>query len=120
LTAISPVPVFQYLTEAVVGGGYVRFRKVWDDFHVYQGQFQAFFKNVDAQDPKSPHWYNPLDNVSTTRKPVAFETVPQFVEKQMTFAERVKPAVVFFVINIVYACLIFFLSFVLFVRYDVR
>jgi hypothetical protein len=51
---------------------------------------------------------------------VAFETVPQFVEKPMSFVERVKPAIVFLVINIVYACLIFFLSFVLFVRYDVR
>jgi ABC-type transport system involved in multi-copper enzyme maturation permease subunit len=120
LTAVSPVPLFQYLTEAVVGGGYPRFRKVWDDFHVYQGQFLAFFKNLDAQDPKSPHWYNPFENVSTTRKPVAFETVPQFVEKPMTFAERVKPTFVFLVINIAYACLIFFLSFVLFVRYDVR
>jgi len=120
LTSVSPVPLFQYLTEAVVGGGYPRFRKAWDDFHVYQGQFLAFFKNLDAQDPKSPHWYNPSENVSTTRKPVAFETVPQFVEKPMTFAERVKPTFVFLVINIVYACLIFFLSFVLFVRYDVR
>lgn len=120
LTAVSPVPVFQYLTEAVVGGGYARFRKVWGDFHVYQGQFLAFFKTVDAQDPKSPHWYNPFDNVSTTRKPVAFETVPQFVEKPMTLAERIKPALVFLIISVVYACLVFFLSFVLFVRYDVR
>jgi ABC-type transport system involved in multi-copper enzyme maturation permease subunit len=120
LTAISPVPLFQYLTEAVIGGGYPRFRKVWEDFHIYQGQFLAFFKNLDAQDPKSPHWYNPSENVSTTQKPVAFETVPQFVEKSMTFTERVRPILVFFVINIVYACLIFFLSFVLFVRYDVR
>ena len=120
LTAVSPVPLFQYLTEAVVGGGYSRFRKVWDDFHVYQGQFLAFFKNLDAQDPKSPHWYNPHENVSTTRKPVAFETVPQFMEKPMTFAERIRPMFIFLVINIVYACLIFFWSFILFVRYDVR
>jgi ABC-type transport system involved in multi-copper enzyme maturation permease subunit len=120
LTAISPVPLFQYLSEAVIGGGFPRFRKVWDDFHVYQGQLLAFFKNLDAQDPKSPHWYNPFENIATTRKPVAFETVPQFVEKPMTFAERLKPALVFLVINIVYACLVFFLSFVLFVRYDVR
>ncbi len=120
LTAVSPVPLFQYLTEAVVGGGYSRFRNVWDDFHIYQGQFLAFFKNLDVQDPKSPHWYNPFENVSTTRKPVAFETVPQFVEKPMAFAERIKPAFVFLIINIVYACVVFFLSFVLFVRYDVR
>lgn len=120
MSIVSPVALSEYLSDAVVGGGYLRFRKVWDDFHVYQGQFLAFFKNLDAQDAKSPHWYNPLEAVSTTRKPLAFETVPQFVEKPMTFAERLRPAFIFFVINIVYACLIFFLSFILFVRYDVR
>lgn len=120
LTAVSPVSVFQYLTETVVGGGYPRVRKVWDDLHVYQGRFLAFFKVLDAQDPKSPHWYNPREAVSTTRKPVAFDTVPQFAERSMSFAERLKPALVYLVINVIYACAVFLLSFVLFVRYDVR
>jgi len=120
LTAISPVSIFQNLTETVVGGGYPRFRKVWDDLHVYQGRFLAFFKALDAQDSESPHWYNPREAVSTTRKPVAFDTVPQFVERPMSFAERVKPALVYLVINVVYACAVFLLSFVFFIRYDVR
>ncbi len=120
LTAASPVMLFHFLAEAVAGGGYPRFRKVWDDFHVYQGQFLAFFKAIDAGDPKSPHWYNPNEDVSTTRLPVAFATVPQFVEKPMTFAERLKPALPFLIAIAAYACLTFLLSFFLFVRYDVR
>ncbi len=120
LTAVSPVTVFQFLPEAVVGGGYPRFRKVWDDFHVYQAQLLAFFKAFDARDPMSPHWSNPREDVSTTRRPVAFDTVPQFTEKSMSFAERLKPALVYLVINVVYACAAFLLSFVLFIRYDVR
>jgi ABC-type transport system involved in multi-copper enzyme maturation permease subunit len=119
-TSVSPMSLFEYLTEAVVGGGYVRFRKVWDDFHIYQGQFLSFFKNLDAQDKQSPHWYNPNEDVSTTRKPVAFEKVPQFEEKRMSFTERVSPVLKYLVINIFYSCVVFFLTFVLFVKYDVR
>jgi ABC-type transport system involved in multi-copper enzyme maturation permease subunit len=120
LTAVSPILSFEYLTEAVAGGGYPRFRKVWDDFHVYQAQFLDFFKAVDAQDPKSPHWYNPNENISTTLRPVAFETVPQFVEKPMSFSERLKPAAVYLAILVLLGGVVYLLSYFLFVRYDVR
>jgi ABC-type transport system involved in multi-copper enzyme maturation permease subunit len=120
LTAVSPILSFEYLTEALVGGGYPRFRKAWDDFHVYQAQFLAFFKNLDAQDPKSPHWYNPNENISTTLRPVAFETVPQFTERPMSLAERFKPAAVYLVILVLMGGVVYLLSYFLFVRYDVR
>jgi ABC-type transport system involved in multi-copper enzyme maturation permease subunit len=120
LTAISPVTLFEYMIEAVVGGGYVRFRKVWSDMHVYQGQFLSFFKNIDAQDKDSPHWFNPHEDVSTTRKPVAFEEVPLFEEKSLSLPERISSVIKYLIINVVYICVIFLLTFVLFVRYDVR
>jgi len=120
LTSVSPVVLFQLLTEAAAGGGYPRFRKVWDDFHIYQGEFLAFFKTIDIGDPKSPHWYNPNEDVSTTRLPAAFATVPQFIERPMSFSERLKPGFPFLIAIVAYACLAFLLSFVLFVRYDVR
>ncbi len=120
LTAISPAASFEFLAEAVVAGGYARFRKVWDDFHVYQAQFQSFFQAFDAADPKSPHWYNPSEDVSTTRKPVSFETVPQFSERPMSLPQRIRPALAYVLMTALTACLIYFLSFLLFVRYDVR
>ena len=36
LTLLSPVSVFEYLSETVVGGGYVRFQKTWRDLHAWQ------------------------------------------------------------------------------------
>lgn len=119
-TSLSPVSLFEYMAEAVSGGGYPRFRKAWDDMHVYQSQFLSFFKTLDAADKDSPHWWNPSENVSTTRKPVAFEKVPQFEERPMSAADRVAPALKYLVINIFMASAVFFLTFVLFVRYDVR
>jgi ABC-type transport system involved in multi-copper enzyme maturation permease subunit len=120
LTMASPMLSFEYLMEAVVGGGYPRFRKAWDDFHVFQGQFLTFFKNLDAQDPKSPHWYNPNENVSTTKLPVSFDTLPQFNEKPMSFAERLRPASVYLLALILLSGIVYLLSYFFFVRYDVR
>lgn len=59
LTAISPTCLFECMTESVIGGGYPRFKKAWEDVHIYQNQFLDFFKGLDASDPDSPHWYNP-------------------------------------------------------------
>ncbi len=119
-TAVSPISLFEYLSEAAAGGGYPRFRKAWEDMHVYQEQFLSFFKALDAADKDSPHWYNPNENVSTTRKPVAFEKVPQFEERPLSFADRVGPALKYVLINVFMLSVAYFLAFVLFVRYDVR
>jgi len=120
LTSLSPLSLFEYMTESVVGGGYARFKKVWNDMHIYQGQFLSFFKDLDINDPDSPHWYNPREDVSTTRKPVAFEKVPLFEEKAMSFSERFSSMLNYLIICVVYTGIIFFVTFVLFVRYDVR
>ena len=87
---------------------------------IYQAQFLNFFKALDATDKDSPHWYNPVENVSTTRKPVAFEKVPQFEERPMSFADRLAPALKYLIINVFMLSAVYFLAFALFVRYDVR
>lgn len=120
LTVISPITLFEYMTESVIGGGYARFRKAWKDMHIHQNQFLNFFKDLDAGDPDSPHWYNPFENVSTTMKPVAFESVPLFEEKIMSFSDRLSAVFKYLIVSVIYTLVIFFLSFVLFVRYDVR
>jgi ABC-type transport system involved in multi-copper enzyme maturation permease subunit len=120
VTALSPVSLFEDLAEAVTGGGYLRFRKAWADIHVYQEQFLSFFKALDAADKDSPHWYNPNEDVSTTRKPVAFEKVPQFEERPMSFTDRAAPALKYLLVNVFVLSAVYFLAFVLFVRYDVR
>lgn len=120
LTYSSPVSLFEYLCEAVVGGGYVRFQHVWDGLHTYQVQFLTFFKEKDARDTDSPHWYNPREDVSTTRKPVKFEEVPVFQEKVLTYSEHFARAFPYGVVILLYTAVVFCLTFVLFIRYDVR
>ncbi len=120
LTLISPISLFEYMSEAVVGGGYLRFKKMWNDVHVHQAQFLKFFKEKDVNDPDSPHWYNPVEDYSTTRKPVSFEEVPIFNEKMLSLGERFKYAGFYFLILALYTAVIFFFTFMRFVKYDVR
>jgi ABC-type transport system involved in multi-copper enzyme maturation permease subunit len=118
--SLSPAAVFQYLTEAAAGAGYVRFRKVWSDLHVYQARFLEFFRTLDARDADSPHWFNPFEWVSTTRKPVDFSLVPRFEERPMSPGDRIAPALPYLGLGVFYVCAVFLVSFILFIRYDVR
>ncbi len=120
LTLVSPVSLFDYMNEAIMGGGYARFKNIWDDLHGYQPQFLQFFKTIDASDPKSPHWYNPYEDFSTTKKPVSFEQVPVFDEKPLSLAARFSFLRNYLVVMILYIGVVFSLSLVLFLRYDVR
>lgn len=70
-TLLSPIDQFDYMNEAFLGGGYLRFRTNWDNLHIFQEQYPQWFKGIDAKDSKSPHWYNPLENFSTTRQAVS-------------------------------------------------
>jgi len=120
LTFLSPVSLYSYLNESIVGGGYPRFQKVWNDLHGYQAQLLQFFKEKDANDPDSPHWYNPYEDYSTTRKPAKFEEVPIFEEKPLSFPERFKYAGLYLLVLVLYTAGIFILAFVRFLKYDVR
>lgn len=119
LAAVSPVSLFEQLSEAVVGGGLVRLRKAWRDMNLYQIQLLEWFKDVDANDPESMHIYNPRWN-RATREGVDFETVPQFQERRASFTERLEGARLSLALLIIYTAGAFALSFVLFLRYDVR
>ena len=120
LNSISPVSLFERLCEAVTGRGYVRFTNVWNDIHVHQAQFLAFFKDIDANDPDSPHWYNPEESISTTKKPIKFEEAPQFMERRADWSDRFSAGIMSLMMMFFYTVSAFSLSFVLFLQFDVR
>jgi ABC-type transport system involved in multi-copper enzyme maturation permease subunit len=120
LTYISPISLFGMLGECITGSGYIRFQKNWNDFHNYQGQLLQYFKAKDSTDPKSPHWYNPSEDVSTTKMKVDFSEIPMYAEKKMALSERVAKAATSSALLICYAFGLFALTLALFNRYDVR
>jgi len=95
IAMFSPVGAFEHFNEAITDGGFFRFKKNWEAIHQYQETLLQFFKDKDAADRDSPHWYNPFESLSTTRKPVIFEEVPRFIEKPASISNRLRNAGVF-------------------------
>lgn len=120
ITNISPLSLFGSGMETVTGGGYVRFQQNWIALHVYQQQLLNFFKSFDAKDKDSPHWYNPYEGYSTTRKPVKFEEVPLYSEEISPVMDRFAKMAVYSGLLLIYTFLVFVATFIKFIRYDVR
>ncbi len=119
ITALSPISIFEYLCEAVVGGGYLRFRKNWRDMNSFQLEYLQFVKETDAKDSESSHQLNP-GTWFGSHEPVDIAEVPFFKEKAPSFPERFSHAGIYLLLMVIYTAAAFALSFVLFVRYDVR
>lgn len=119
-TMISPIAQFDYINEAFLGGGYLRFRKNWDDLHNFQPQFLQWFKDIDAKDNESPHWYNPMEEYSTSKKPVEVDQIPRYQEQLTPFAQRIQFISLYLVTMLVTIAVIFGACFYFFVKYDVR
>jgi ABC-type transport system involved in multi-copper enzyme maturation permease subunit len=119
-TWISPLAVFEYGTEALLDGGYLRLRKNYAALQNFKIQYLQWFKELDAKDDKSPHWYNPYEDFSTTKKPVAYEEIPQFTERSTTIGERLAETLKYLAIMLAYMGVMFFVTILRFERYDVR
>lgn len=119
-TYLSPISIFGMVNESLIGSGYPRFRKNWEDLHTYQNQFLTWFKAIDAKDPKSPHWYNPYEDYSTSREKIRFEEIPLYTERMMTIPQRLASAFPGIILLVMYSFLLFGISVLMFNRYDVR
>jgi ABC-type transport system involved in multi-copper enzyme maturation permease subunit len=119
-TYVSPLAVFEYGTEALLDGGYLRLRKNFTDMQNFKIQYLQWFKDIDAKDDQSPHWYNPNEIFSTTKKPVAYEEIPQFAERSTTIAERLAETMKYLAIMLGYMGVMFLVTVIRFNRYDPR
>ncbi len=120
ITYLSPISLFGMVSESVTGVGFSRFMKNWNDLHLFQLQFLAWFKEIDRKDPKSPHWYNPYEVCSTSRTTVRFDNIPQYEESMMTLPQRLSEAMPGALLLVIYSIMLFGITVVLFNRYDVR
>ena len=119
-TWISPLAVFEYGTEALLDGGYLRLHKNYTDLQNFKIQYLQWFKDLDAKDDKSPHWYNAREDFSTTKKPVIYEEIPQFVEQPTGIGKRLAETMKYLAIMLTYMGVMFFVTILRFEKYDVR
>jgi ABC-type transport system involved in multi-copper enzyme maturation permease subunit len=119
-TWISPLAVFEYGMEALLDGGYLRLTRNYANLRNFKIQYQQWFKDFDAKDDKSPHWYNPHEDLSTTRLPVSYEEIPQYTESSTTVAQRLAETLKYLMVMLAYMGVMFVVAIIRFERYDVR
>jgi ABC-type transport system involved in multi-copper enzyme maturation permease subunit len=119
-TWISPLSVFEYGSEALLDGGYLRLRKNYNDLQNFKIQYLQWFKDLDAKDEESPHWYNPSEDFSTTKKPVAYEEIPQYIERPTGIGERLSETLKYLMVMLAYMGVMFLATIARFERYDVK
>ncbi len=120
ISMLSPVSAFGHFNEAISDGGYYRFMKNWDAIHIYQEQLLQFFKGKDAADNASPHWFNPQESLSTTRKPVNYDVIPKYTEKPASLKSRLENGGIFLLMILLYILIGLLGSMWLFKKYDLR
>lgn len=118
LNFLSPASLFEYSASSIAGTGIFHFQNLWNQVSRYRESYLEFFKTEDEKDPESFHVYYHPDYLST--KPVDFNRIPRFEEKEARVGERLRDAAKYMIVLIIYNLLIFLLVFYQFQKYDVR
>ena len=120
LTLLSPTVQYERAMEALLGGGHLRFQKNWRDLQAFQLTFLAWLKQKDAEDPESPHWYNPYEDVSTSRKSFDIKEAPRYQERSVPLKERLALIGLYALTTFFFIALLVWGGFRLLEKYDVR
>jgi len=123
LTKISPFGVFRFFGENLSDKGFTGYEKFYYQFTNYHDVYKNFIEEKDAADKESYHLiWNELTHARTfmSNKKVAYNEIPQFQEQALTFKKALKKTQWDITILFCWCIVLFYLSFITFVKYDVR
>ncbi|MFX0199931.1 MAG: ABC transporter permease [Candidatus Hodarchaeota archaeon] len=124
-TRLSPTVIYQCASEAIVGVGITRFKSLYQQVKRYQQDLKEYVRGKDVEDPESLHLL--CDHSQAIRdwgvmskKPISFDTVPKFQERDLALGQSLKLAIWDVGLLVLFNLVFFAASFVSFLRYDVR
>jgi ABC-type transport system involved in multi-copper enzyme maturation permease subunit len=124
-TRFSPTVLYQCASEAIAGVGIKRFESLYLQVKRYQAELKDYVRSKDAEDPDSlhllcAHHQAIRDWGVISKKPVSFESVPKFQEKDLALGESLRLAIWDIGLLVLFNLVFFAAAFVSFLRYDVR
>ena len=124
-TCISPTAIYQRASEAIVGTGVNRCVNSYQQVKQYQAELKEYVRVKDSEDPDSLHLIFPEDFAvkawgAISKKPVDFDTVPKFQERDLPLGQSLQLAIWDIGLLALFNLVFFAASFVSFLRYDVR
>jgi len=122
ITRISPVCVYQYLVEDISGTGIDRFKSFYRQVKQYKQRMYQFVQEKDKQDPDSNHYLFLALGIYSgiSFKPVVISSVPRFEEELPSIKDNGQSIIFDFSLLIILCVLLFYVGYVLFIRYDKR
>jgi ABC-type transport system involved in multi-copper enzyme maturation permease subunit len=119
-TKISPVTLYQTISEAVFGIGVPRFQSIFSQTARYKDVLKEFLIAEDKKDPESLHLLAWRHEVIFSQKPVDFNALPKFAESDISMKEAMKIAFWDLSALVIINILLFATIYVSFLRCDVR
>ncbi len=124
-TCISPAVIYQRASEITAGTGINRCVNLYQQIKKYQENLKEYILSKDQEDPDSLHLLfdeqgSTEDWNAISKKPVNFDTVPKFQEKDLELGESLQLAIWDIGLLALFNLLFFVASFVSFLGYDVR
>jgi ABC-type transport system involved in multi-copper enzyme maturation permease subunit len=125
LTCISPAVIYQRASEAIAGVGINHCVNLFQQIKQYQLQLKEYIRDTDREDPHSLHLLFDEENSvaewnTISKRPVSFDTVPKFQERDLALGQSLKLAVWDIGLLVLFNLVFFAAAFVSFLRYDVR
>ncbi len=122
---LSPAVIYQRACEAIAGTGINRCADLYGQVKLYRVDLKEFIRSRDMEDPDSLHLIGPERNMAyswrtISHDPVDFDTVPKFQERDLALGQSLKLAIWDIGLLALFNLAFFAVSFVSFLRYDVR
>jgi ABC-type transport system involved in multi-copper enzyme maturation permease subunit len=125
LTCISPAVTYQRAAEAIAGVGINRCVNIYQQIKQYQAQLKEYIRDRDQEYTDSLHLlfdeeHSVAEWNAISKRPVSFETVPKFQERDLALGRSLKLAIWDIGLLALFNLVFFAGAFVSFLRYDVR
>ena len=124
-TCFSPAVIYQRASEAIAGTGVNHCVSLYQQIKQFQASFKEYVRSKDSEDPESLHLINPETGTARSwktisHKPVDFDTVPKFQERDLALGESLQLAIWDIGLLALFNLVFFAAAFVSFLKYDVR
>ncbi len=115
---VSPASLYEYAASATAGTGIFHFENFWTQARQYGDGFVSSVKQILGVKGSSSLYH--FDTDAITNKAIDFNSVPKFEEKDIKPGDRIKEALPFIGLLVLYNLFLFGIVFYKFQNYDVR
>ena len=124
-TCISRTLSYQRACEAIAVTGINQFKSLYHQIKRYQENLKEYVRGKDAEDPESLHLISDEEDAAKrwgtiSKKPVDFDSVPKFQERDLALGQSLKLAIWDIGLLALFNLVFFAAAFLSFMRYDVR